>query len=83
MIPKRTWTAGPNNKNEQPTRGGPLPVHIILPPDLWAVRDGHLHSAIVLYVLEPGLPRTLHPAPCSLRISQLTRLRAPGIVGRE
>lgn len=79
MIPKRTWTAGPNNnESEQPTSVARSPFILLFPPpDLWAFGMGICICAWVLYraVLSWGLSgassRTLHPAPCFLRMSPI------------
>lgn len=87
VIPKRTWTAGPNNKNnEQPTSVARWSSILLLPPDLWAfgmgicICTGTVHDGLAGGRLAPC---TLRPAPSSLRISQLTRPACAGNSGQR
>lgn len=71
MIPKRTWTAGPNNnKNEQATSVARSPfILLCIPPLQICVRSGWASaSALVLklyWTVLTGLGGSL--VPCTLR----------------
>lgn len=91
MIPKRTWTAGPNNnESEQPTSVARSPFILLFPPpDLWAFGMGICICAgycTGLYFL--GACPAPRLAPCTLRLAsfecpQLTRTARGGNSGQE
>lgn len=97
MIPKRTWTAGPNNnKKRAADQRGRCPSYHSAPRSV-GVREEHLHlhwgrCRGVGGSNWPAMPDVSHPAPCDFvpRISPIDStttaqlyFAAPGIVGRR